>query len=222
MTIYRAFAVGLLACGLAPCGVIYSTYGPGHSRDQGNAWGLGTIPNSVDPDEGEMAAPFTPGAAYTLDSLILSLSWNFGPKDLTVYLASGDSAPSTVLETFNLTNVAAGQHLETLNSLTHPALASGTKYWVVLTMPDLVQTWAGWGMNDQGLTGSTLVRNRSYLDWTESPDVTLPAFEVNASAANTPNPDPPGGPSTDTPEPGTTALVGLGSLAIVFRLRRSK
>ncbi|MCL4852976.1 MAG: PEP-CTERM sorting domain-containing protein [Bryobacteraceae bacterium] len=184
--------------------VIYDTFGstpPGYTSP---SWAIGNFAQF----EAwlEVAVPFTPTDDYLLETVTIAAHLNSAsPYDqLTLYVATGLTAPGAALESFTFT--LSGTSLLSATSLTRPVLASGTQYWIVLSAPNLANTSGGWMISDPALRGTFASRNlNAGGNWNLTYD-TLPALEVAGTAL---------------PEPSTLSLFGSGVIGLLLYRRRS-
>jgi len=175
--------------------VIYTTFGPGQTFNTGGGYTIGSNIQVSGNERIEVAASFTPGFDFTLDSIDLVATHNFfGPNQLTVSLMAGATAPQNLLESFNFTNLPEfnAPTVTTASSLLHPLLTASTQYWVVLSANDLTNTQMVWFSNNQDVFGYSFRQGGGA--WISSSGDT-PAFDVTA---------------TSVPEPSTLLLVGAG------------
>ncbi len=145
-------ALAALGAGTASADIIYETPGP-----FGGPFGLIGFDVCIDQS---VAVRFEPASDYTLDKVSVWLMNNIfsGPGGQTVVVTirtdddttPGVSVPSnTILEKMTLIASATGWSpvLESVNSVSHPLLSAGVKYWVVLESvapcgEDPVWNWA--------------------------------------------------------------------------------
>lgn len=128
--------VSFLSVAPAHSDVIFSSLLPGDSFTTTSALVVGTYtegPSPGTPVATQWGFSFTPTVDATLDSIKFAASYMSGNNALNVILMS-DSAdvPGTALETFTFTGLSPTGTLYTANSLLHPVMNQGTRYWVVL------------------------------------------------------------------------------------------
>jgi hypothetical protein len=195
----------MLLCFLIPlrATVIYNTIGstpPGYTSP---SWAIGNFAQFN--TRIEIAVPFTPTVDDSLGSITIAgnLSSASPYDQLTIYLAEGPTAPGPALESFTLT--LSGTSLLSAISLEHPALASGTQYWIVLTAPDLSHTRADWMISDPAVSGTFSTRDLNAGGNWYAFNGTLPALEVSG---------------TEVPEPSAWLLLGSGTIWLLLNRRR--
>ena len=113
-----------------------------------------------------VAAPFTASVTATLGRLDIGISvdatGNLSPNLNIQLLADAGGLPGAVLESFSLTGVATvAPIIVSANSATHPLLAGGVRYWVLVAPPDLLNSKDGWLLNTTSATASPFVAART-------------------------------------------------------------
>jgi hypothetical protein len=178
--------------------LLASTFGPGDTFSESSY----LIGNSL--FQQEIAAVFTPAVTSVLDTVRVAASFDLGLNNFTVNITSDISGePGTPLESFTGLVFPGTPAILTLHSASHPIVLAGSRYWIVMTAPDLTSSEGKWHLNDQGFNG-VLARNFfGGFVWTFDPGTT-PAFDITGT--------------TKTPEPSTFAL-GLAGLVCLMRLR---
>ena len=200
--VVRTFLVGaivLTPAERANSALLTSTFGPGDSFLGGSY----LIGNSL--FQQEIAAAFAPEVTATLDTIRVAAFFDSGLNDFTVYIAPDiEGEPGSPLESFTNLSLGAVPGILTLNSISHPLLAADTRYWVVMTAPQLVNSQGEWNLNDQGF-GGVLARNffGSFV-WTPDPGPT-PAFDVSGAVV---------------PEPSTFLVTSAGLVTALTCFRR--
>jgi hypothetical protein len=173
MIVIAAFAI--TSVGSIQASLLVSTFGPGDTfLDSPYVIGSSVLKQ-------EIAAAFTPDITTMLDSVRLAASFESGPNDFTIYIArDGAGEPGSALESFEDLSLSSPARIVTLQSVSHPVLIAGVRYWIVMTVPDLVNSRGGWHLNNQGFSG-VLARNFfNDFVWTLDPGPT-PAFEVQGT-----------------------------------------
>lgn len=116
---------------------VYSSFGstpPGYSLlAYGVGWGpcgLGGLYNC----QSDLAAGFSSTLNYNLDRISFVAEYLSGTTNsLNIYLASGATQPDVILESFVFTSLSSTPTIYASDSLTHPVLNTGTKYWFVFS-----------------------------------------------------------------------------------------
>ena len=163
----------------------------------------------------QVAASFTPGSDYLLDSADFAFVTNLNVTDtFAVRLTTSDSGglPNTTIESFSVSippsnPIGSSPAIYTISSALHPLLTSGETYWLCVS-PYNEQSYGAWFWNDQGITGgwSTGPWLGSFLGVRE--DIT-PAFRAEGTAA-------------PVPEPATMLLLGSGLIGLIGLRRKFK
>jgi hypothetical protein len=185
--------------------IVYSTFGPGDSYNTGStgntSWTIGGDGGPFGNFQDEIGASFVPsGSSYTLDSIRVGAFHLTGVNQLTVFLASGLTQPGSPIESFSVTGVPSTATILTFDSLLHPLLTVGTRYWVVLTETDLTAGDMEWNWNSQGLTGFSYRNTNTQNAWTVDAGEATPAFDVSGTAV---------------PEPTSLLLLGGGLMSLL-------
>jgi len=170
---------------------VFTTFGPGDSFLNGSSQMVGG------PLQEQIAASFVPSHDFTLQSIDFAGALLSGTNSqITVDLAAGPAAPGAAIESLSVTSLPASPAVVTVDSISHPRLNAGVRYWVVLSAPDPTNTLAGWNQNDQGVVDlSSRQDGGPWLDL--GTEVLTPAFDVIGS------------PISAVPEPSTWALLAL-------------
>lgn len=170
---------------------VFSTFGPGDSFLNGGFWMVGG------PLPEEIAASFVPSQDFTLQSIDFAVALLSGTDNhIVVDLAAGPAAPGAPIESFSVTNLPTVPAVVTVDSISHPGLSAGVRYWVVLSAPDPTNTSVGWNQNDQGVVD--LSSRQDDGPWVDlGTEVLTPAFDVI------------GTPVAAVPEPSNWALLAL-------------
>ena len=203
--------VSFLSVTPAHSDVIFSSLLPGESFTTTSALVIGTYtegPPPGTPVATQWGFSFTPTIDATLDSIKFASSYFSGNNGLNVILMS-DSAdvPGATLETFTFTGLTSTGTLYTANSLLHPVMNQGTKYWVVLApQGDGVFGW----YEDESQPGPLAARRDSLASapgWFAVSALHPTYFAVEG---------------TVVPIPGALYLLGSGLLGLVALRRRMK
>ena len=134
--------------------LLFTTFGPSESYigslggviGGGELWLLSGNNGSI------QEAAFTPSATAPFLRADLALLYNYvpsssliGPPDLDITLTTDNNdSPGGPLETFHLSNVFGGLQspaILSVNSVDHPTLQAGVQYWLVVSTPNLLQTY---------------------------------------------------------------------------------
>jgi hypothetical protein len=187
--------------------IIFNNFGPGDTYNIGFGYtiaGSTVIPPGFVQGDG---FAITPAATFELDQIRLAAGHITGPNQINVTLrADAGGLPGAVLESFSFTNLGAFGNANpplVANSVLHPILQAGTRYWLIAD-PGNAATWDVWNFNSIGDTGPHAL-SAGGGPFTDG-NATRGAFEILG---------------TPVPEPSSLALFGLGSLGLAgWRLRR--
>lgn len=182
------FALFLFTPTIANAELIYSTFGPNNTFGV-SCWLIGSLtPEKA--NQQEVGAFFIPTSDYYLDSIDFAARYFAYDNQLTVYIASGVAVPSAPIEAYSFTGLSTGVY--TAYSISRPLLRAGTKYFVVLTADDLLNTEMGWWWSSQGFYGG-VVRTQQ-ADWTSLGGATpafavygTPPFSIDINPGSSPN-----------------------------------
>jgi hypothetical protein len=184
-----SFALVVCCPSILSAGTIYSNIGPGFPGDSLNVYIL----------DGPTFAgtAFTTTGAGELATIFLGIGTTTSPATGGLYTNSSGE-PGTLLESWTFSAPNVGFPSETLTSVAHPFLSSGTQYWFVLKL-EIGQN-GGWLSNDQAISGGI---------WLGSTADTL-----SQMFTNTPTP---GIQLTSVPEPSSRILLVVVSFALLRR-----
>jgi hypothetical protein len=150
----------------------------------------------------EDAMPFTPTADFTFVSADVGAFLESGPNSITLTLAANDSGlPGAAIESLTVSGTMqklVSTILEA-DSVDHPALKSGVKYWLVVSASG--NTAAVWNYNSIGFTGDWLKHGAQA--WTHDTTSATGAFAINGTKI------------VPTPEPASIVMFATGALAVV-------
>lgn len=208
--------IGLLALGATACRPaqadtdIFNSF-PFTTR------GIPLVPVAkVDPFSLSFATPFTViNGTYTLTNINVPLAGLPGSNDAELQLRSTDASglPGTVLETFTSSAVPTlSPGTVTFTDTTGQVLNAGNQYWVALLEPKSPEAF-GW-FDSASDTGPFAYSLNQGATWNPTPSFLTrrPALDVrgnlNAPAA--------------VPEPGQTAIFGLGLLGLAGLMLRAR
>ena len=191
-------AIAISTCLPASAALLASTFGPG------DTFLSASYPIGSPVFQEDIAADFTPSTTATLDTIRVAVSFQSGLNNFTVYIAPDIAGePGSPLESFTGLGFPATPSILALNSISHPLLTEGSRYWIVMTTPDPANSQGAWYANDQGFNG-VLARNVfGNFVWTLDPFSPTPAFDVSGTAV--------------IPEPSTFALALAGLAATAIR-----
>ena len=170
---------------------VFTTFGPGDTFLSGSFWMVGG------PSNEDIAASFVPRHDFTLQSIDFAAAFLSGTDNrIEVDVVPGPAAPGAPIESFIVTSLPTIPGVVTVDSISHPHLDAGVRYWVVLSAPDPTNTSVGWNQNSQGFVDlSSRQDGGPWLDL--GTEVLTPAFDVI------------GTPIVAIPEPSTWALLAL-------------
>lgn len=181
---------------------ILSTFGPGDSYDLASSWVLSTE-TSDNASYRAAAASFTVVVPedYVFTSIDLALGYTSGVNIFEIALRSSDAGlPGAVLESFLVSPPPSFEGgVVNLSSVGGIVLSSGQTYFIVAEA--FGDTWGGWKVNSTGAQGVYTSLDHG-ASWEHSNEF-APAFRVNASVI-------------EVPEPDSLALVGLGLAAVAL------
>ncbi len=188
--------------------VLVNDFGPGlsYNTSQGNP--VGNAFDGNDYAEGDTFVLTGNANFKSLDIALSCFATCTDPFFVTLTRDAGDQ-PGTAIETFTVAPGSLGA-LGTnnlplvLNSVTHPMLTGGTKYWI--TVRAGLNDSIDWNLNSIGDTADEAISTDDGVTWFSPSGNTPGAFALSATI----------------PEPGSIVLV-LGSglfLGLVRRLRR--
>jgi hypothetical protein len=211
VTAYSKFA-SLLVLGISMCPALFAT--TAYTSFSGTNFDDGISINTQE----EIAGAFSPSVSGNLLSLTFALGTSPNAdaanniEDVFLY-SDASGKPGTVLEsltmnagTFHDPKVDRPDLIVTVNSVTHPMLTAGVKYWVGL---------------ETGNPGINPVI--WYFGFGSDPG--LQAFSQGAWVAENPQPTTPvslGVDVSSAPEPGTCALMGAGLIALGYSRGRRR
>lgn len=200
-------AAALAALSLsAHSAVLFSTFGPGDSYNQGVGYTIGGASRQV------VAVAFIPAVDSLFDSLRVGV-WHYdGPNDFVISLATDvQGKPGPAVEVLlDLAFPPSWTGPSTFFSVTHPLLNAGSTYWLVMFArnPE-AGTDGAWNQSSPAVTGLLGFANTNVgMNFTLLPsNAILPAVEVNGSGGQ-------------VPEPSTFLLSAAGAVVLAFRSRR--
>jgi len=192
----RSTAALLALCLPAAASVIFTTHGspPTFSTDPANAWQIAQSPSTFT----TVAESFTPASAFDLGEVDLPVEFVSGTTNaFTLKIESGASQPTTVVETLTSAG-AASAVLVAVNSITHPHLNAGTKYWIVVTTTgDTAVEWFVDPINPRGVS----LQTQGSGSWTNSSGSTKGSVQLLSALS--------------APEPTTAALLAAGAALLI-------
>jgi len=202
MRTITALATALLAFAIpARAGIVFDDFAPGDKFNPVDGYVVSGGSDGVL----RVAAQFTAAASGELSSIRLALAYIAGTNDFTVSLLTddGDSPGATVLESISLTDAptyGGAYSPETVTSLLHPSLVSGTRYWVEVAAA-APSTMGTWNFNTTGANGLVFQTGNGVAP------ATLPAFAVDVTAV---------------PEPSSLTLCGVAMACAAGRALRRR
>jgi hypothetical protein len=190
---------------LTQAGTLYTTFGSADSYNTGSGatLGLGTFSGNGGYSDAFDFVPVADGSVYTIRMAVQYLYQppeSIGPNQLNVWLMSDNSgAPGAILEPFLFSGPSGTtyQSIITLESISHPYLAAGARYWLGAGPVDLLNSWYGWQNNDQSIFGSYSQRIGNGSWGPAIPGALTPAFDIS------------------TPEPSSLILEVSGMVCIL-------
>jgi len=218
-------AVTTTALTLAVAGwgsVIVDTFGAGGSFQPppGEIIGGGILRSDPLPNQGvTQAFEFTPVASSFLSNVELALRYVFvpgratGPANLDISIALDNAGtPGGALETVHLTNVLGGvafaPGVVSANSALNPLLQAGTRYWLVVAPPDLLNTAFDWLISPRTDLLVPAAERLGMSAWTTFNTGQPLAFRVNGTA--------------EVPEPRIAIVILWVLLVMAWKLRASQ
>ena len=211
-----AAAGAILLCsffnGRALADVVVSNLGSGGSFDTTlhDSYAIGSV-SSV---EQVLAIPFSASETANLTDVQLALVQDVGtsPVDLFVEADSGGT-PGSILATLAQVGTFTSTTIPALVEFTCSAclgLVSGTNYFVVAQQSNQSSDESAWQKNSTGATGTIIFNliGSNTGQWSSSGGLTLPAFEVDGTAA--------------VPEPSSIVLLASALGGIIVASRRRK
>ncbi len=222
MRLRRIFVAVFGLAAAVHAATIVSTFGPGQTFQPppGLTIGGGVLRGDPPPNQGVTQA-FQFGTAVSSQLTQVDLALRYfsipgaagGPANLDVSIESDNlGKPGTAIETIHLTNVLGSVSftpgIVTATSVSHPVLAAGTPYWLVVAPPDLLNTAFDWliSPNPSPTQFATRLGNGAWITGVTPQPL---AFDVI------------GGPASSTPEPFSGVLIATGVAAFCL-LRRSQ
>jgi hypothetical protein len=192
--------------GDAAATVVFTNFGAGLSYDTSRGNPVG---NAFDGNTYAEASTFTSANPFVFDSLLIALSCTACPAadPFTVALSSDKSdQPGAAIESFAVLGASLGalgarNAPLVFNSLLHPMLSAGTRYWITV-IADAHDSVA-WNLNSTGDAADQAVSVDGGATWFSPSGNTPGAFEVLSAV----------------PEPGTVALAGAGLAWLLVRRR---
>ncbi len=182
--------------------ILFTTFGAGQSYDTSNGYTINA--------GNELAASFSSPLYAQLLSVDVAVEADAPDDQFTMYIESGDSGPTTILDTISGLTFPQAPSSAVINvpSVAQPAILPGETYWVVLAFNSGSGTSGAWMDNNIGAAGNGMVASGNGNDgstWNSPVDTFLPAFDVVGGV----------------PEPSSIALAGLGlGIAAAIRARR--
>jgi hypothetical protein len=195
---------------LSQASVVYTNLGasPIYDINSGNFVG-----NAFDGNQYAEGDTFTPSANATLSSIQVALSCFdvCGPSfSVSLDSDSGGDSPGALLETFSVPGSTLGalglnNALVLLTSVLHPALVSGTQYWLTVSAP--LTDSIVWNSNSIGDTSDQAVSTDGGATWFAPSGLTPGAYEIDGNL------------TSSTPEPSTLLLLASGVVLIGIKRR---
>ncbi len=199
-------AVGVLTltlfCGNAHAAFVFSNFGPGDTFNTNSAHSLDNIHVP--------GMKFTATGGGTLSQINLALSSIGGSTAVTVeFYADNANTIGTLLASGSTTTngLFGDAHPPSVAPMTATTIVSGTDYWVVAKS---ASPFNDWNFTSPATFGRVALSNNGGASYSYANNAIQSAFSVEAAPANA------------VPEPSSLALLSLGGLAFVRKLRRSK
>jgi hypothetical protein len=119
----------MLAVSTASAGTVtFSSFGPGDSYVTGSGWSIGGTPSL------SQGLQFTPSVSGNLLTVEIAAFRIAGGTSVNVSIMTDSSnQPGTVLEAVQIGPFSTTESIQLANSVAHPSLTAGTKYWAVVT-----------------------------------------------------------------------------------------
>jgi hypothetical protein len=186
------------ASSVAEAATVFTNFGPGLSYDINSGNPVG---NAFDGNDYAEANSFIPTGSGSLQSLRIALSCAFtcpGPVGVSLTTDTADH-PGLILESFvvpggMLGPIGINNPPLLLLSVLHPALTTGTKYWVAASAG--LNDTAAWNLNTTGDVSDQAISTDGGATWFSPSGNTPSALAVDVAV----------------PEPGTWMLLVTGAL----------
>lgn len=163
---------------------VYNSFGPGNTYDSGVDWDVGgaSAPGGYR-GQAEFFVPSLSGQLSSIQLATIRLSGS-ALSDFFIALDNGSGIPGTILESYP--GVLNANGLLTINSISHPLLQAGQKYWIC-DEPAAANSQNGWYENNQNIANG-FAFERSEWSWSAVTSHAPPSGVFSVSVIPVPEP----------------------------------